>query len=126
MIQYRNKELPDLHKLKEAKELCQICKEFNALFIVNDRLETNIPHIFAVGDVSNKVNLTPVAIDEGRVFADNNFGRTQRIVDYKNIPCAVFSQPEIASVGLTEEESIKEYGKDNIKIFRSSFRSKSK
>ncbi|KGG12819.1 MULTISPECIES: glutathione-disulfide reductase [Prochlorococcus] len=83
---------------------------------------TNIPGIFAIGDVTDKINLTPVAIEEGRVLADNLFGGKSRKVDYRFIPKAVFSQPEIASVGLTEEEAIEKNGLSSIKVFRSKFR----
>ncbi len=83
---------------------------------------TNIPNIFAIGDVTNHINLTPVAIEEGRAFADSNFGDKTRKVDYSFIPSAVFSSPEIAGVGLTEEKAKDAYGSENLKIFKSRFR----
>ncbi len=90
---------------------------------VNKRNETNISNIFAVGDVTNRINLTPVAIDEGRAFADRIYGDKKRIVNYNLVPYAVFSQPEIASVGMTEENAIESIGKDSIMIYKSKFRS---
>ncbi len=88
---------------------------------VNKFNQTNIPHIYAVGDVTNKVNLTPVAIEEGRIFADRIYASKDRYIDYNLIPKAVFSQPEISSVGLTEEEASFKYGKENIDIYKSIF-----
>lgn len=72
---------------------------------------TNIASVFALGDVTDRVNLTPVALREGHIFADKFFGDGQRAMDYKNIPTAVFSQPPIATVGLSEEEA-REGGED--------------
>ncbi len=82
---------------------------------------TNVPSIYAVGDVTNRVQLTPVAIREGHAFADTVFGNTPRTVDYRAIPTAVFSSPPLAGVGLTEEEARAEYG-DAVKVYRSDFR----
>ena len=67
--------------------------------------QTNIPSIFAVGDVTDRVNLTPVAIREGHAFADTVFGGTPRTADHELIPSAVFTQPELGTVGLTEEQA---------------------
>ncbi len=80
------------------------------------------PNIFAVGDCTDKVNLTPVAIAEGRAFADTQFGGQSRMMSYDNIPTAVFTSPEAATVGLTEAEAIAQHGADNIQVYRSQFR----
>lgn len=72
---------------------------------VDEHSRTNIPSIYAVGDVTNRVNLTPVAIREGHAFADTVFGQRPWQVSYDNIPTAVFTEPEIGTVGLTEEEA---------------------
>ncbi len=88
---------------------------------VNDYNQTNVPSIYAVGDVTNRVQLTPVAIREGHAFADTVFGNNPRTIDYKCIPTAVFSSPPIAGVGLTEDEARAEFG-DSVKVFRSDFR----
>ena len=81
---------------------------------------TNISHIYAIGDVSNSVNLTPVAVDEGRAFSDRIWGGRSRNVNYQLVPKAVFSQPEIASIGLSEEEAEKTGKK--IKVYKSLFK----
>ncbi len=93
---------------------------------VDQENKTNVSNIFAIGDVTNRVNLTPVAIDEGRAFADKLYGNVNRNVNYNLIPCAVFSQPEIASVGINEEQAIHSFGKNNIKVYKSIFRPLSK
>ncbi len=93
----------------------------NKKIVVDENNATNIPHIFAVGDVSNSINLTPIAVDEGRALSDRIWGGNSRKVNYELVPKAVFSQPEIASVGLSEEEALKKYGK-NIKIHKSLFK----
>ena len=89
---------------------------------VNDWSQTSQPHIYAVGDVTNRVNLTPVAIDEGRAFADTVFGNSPRQVNYANIPTAVFSQPEAATAGQTEAEAKAQLGESNVKVYKSAFR----
>ena len=76
--------------------------------------------IYAVGDVTNRVQLTPVALREGQAFADTVFGNTPRRVDYENIPSAVFSHPPMAGVGLTESQARNKFG--SAKIFTSDFR----
>jgi glutathione reductase (NADPH) len=83
--------------------------------------QSSVPSIYAVGDVTNRVQLTPIAIREGHAFADSVFGNKPRTIDYSAIPMAVFSSPPIAAVGLTEEEARAEYG-GAVKIYRSDFR----
>jgi glutathione reductase (NADPH) len=73
--------------------------------IVDDHLRTSQPHIFAMGDVTDRVNLTPVATAEGHALADSLFGRHPRAVSLANVPSAVFSTPPIATVGLTEDQA---------------------
>ena len=82
--------------------------------------QSTIDNIYAVGDVTNRVNLTPVAIREGHAFADTVFGNMPRAVDHSLVPLAVFSQPELGTVGLTEEQARK--GHKNIDIYKTSFR----
>lgn len=82
--------------------------------------QTSCPSIYAVGDVTDRVQLTPVAIREGHAFADTVFGTNPRTVDYDCIPSAVFSQPPLAGVGLTEGQARNAYG--NVKVFTSDFR----
>lgn len=89
--------------------------------IVGDDNRSNVPSIYAVGDVTNRVQLTPIAIREGHAFADTVFGNNPRTVPYHCIPTAVFSNPPIGAVGLTEEEARAKLG-DDVKIFKSDFR----
>jgi glutathione reductase (NADPH) len=81
---------------------------------------TNVPNIHAVGDVTNRINLTPVAIREGHAYADQVFGGKSVAVDHEWVPSAVFSTPEIGAVGLTEAEARERY--DIVDIYRSKFR----
>jgi glutathione reductase (NADPH) len=89
---------------------------------VDNYSQTSEPNVYAVGDCTDKVNLTPVAISEGRAFADTQFGGQSRQMSYDFIPTAVFTTPEAATVGLTEAEAVAEYGEDGIKVYRSKFR----
>ncbi len=88
--------------------------------IVGADNRTNVPSIYAVGDVTNRVQLTPVAIREGHAFADTVFGGNPRNVDYSCIPTAVFSNPPLAAVGMTEAEAREKLGE--IKVYKSDFR----
>lgn len=82
--------------------------------------KTSCDSIYAVGDVTDRVQLTPVAIREGHAFADTVFGNSPRSTAYDNIPTAVFTQPPIAAVGLTEEQARLVHGE--VKVFKSDFR----
>jgi glutathione reductase (NADPH) len=88
--------------------------------LVNNYAQTNINSIYAIGDVTDKVTLTPVAINEGHAFADREFGNKERFISYDNIPSAVFSQPSIAVVGFSQEEAVKKGY--NVTEFKSEFR----
>jgi len=89
--------------------------------VVDDYFQTSIPSIYALGDVIDRIQLTPVALAEAMILIDNLYGeRSQRKVDYDLIPTAVFCQPNIASVGLTEAEARDQYGQ--VEIYRSEFR----
>jgi glutathione reductase (NADPH) len=81
---------------------------------------TSVPSIYAIGDVTNRINLTPVAIREGHAFADTVFGGRPTIVDHTNVPTAVFSEPEIGAVGLTETQARERLAR--VDIYRSTFR----
>ncbi|MEO5640950.1 MAG: glutathione-disulfide reductase [Sphingomicrobium sp.] len=87
---------------------------------VDDDSRTNVPTIFAIGDVTDRIQLTPVAIREGQAFAEAQFGGVATKVDYSCVPSAVFSHPPIAGVGLTESQARDKYGV--IKTFTSDFR----
>ena len=83
---------------------------------------TNVAHVYAVGDVTDRINLTPVAVDEGRAFADSVYGNKPRQVDHNLVATAVFSQPELAGVGLTEEQASERFGSGGITVHRARFR----
>lgn len=89
--------------------------------LVNEYSQTSVENIYAVGDCTNRINLTPVAINEGRAFADTMFGGIPRVMSYENVPTAIFTSPEAATVGLTEAEARAKYG-DDVKIFYTRFR----
>jgi glutathione reductase (NADPH) len=74
----------------------------NGGIAVDPYSRTSVPNIYAIGDVTNRVNLTPVAVREGQAFADSVFGDRPTAVDHAHVPTAVFSEPEVGTVGLTE------------------------
>ena len=88
--------------------------------IVDENNRSDVHSIYAIGDVTNRLNLTPIAIREGHAFADSAFGEKPWIVDHENVPTAVFSEPEIGVVGLSE--SAARSSARGIKIFRKTFR----
>ena len=81
---------------------------------------TSVPHIYAVGDVTDRIALTPVAIREGHAFADTVFGNRTSAADHVNVPTAVFSDPEIGVIGLTETQAREDFPK--VDIYKTSFR----
>jgi glutathione reductase (NADPH) len=82
--------------------------------------QTCVPHIYAVGDVTNRINLTPVAIREGQAFADTVFGDKPTRVDHADVPTAVFSEPELGTVGLTQAQACARLAK--VDIYKTTFR----
>jgi glutathione reductase (NADPH) len=92
----------------------------NGAVIVNADNQSTCPSIYAVGDVTDRVQLTPVAIREGQAFADTLFGNKPTRVDYQNIPSAVFSHPPIGGVGMTESEARMKLG--SVRCYTSDFR----
>ena len=101
-------------------EQAGVAMDKDGAVIVDDHNRTNVPGIYAVGDVTNRVQLTPVAIREGHAFADTVFGNNPRTIDYGAIPTAVFANPPIAGVGLTEDEARATL--DDVKVYKSDFR----
>jgi glutathione reductase (NADPH) len=91
----------------------------NGAIIVDDNFRTSIPHIYAVGDVIDRVALTPVALAEGQILAHHLFGKANHSMSYENIPTAIFSHPNIGTVGLTEEQA-RATGAE-ISVFKSRF-----
>jgi glutathione reductase (NADPH) len=82
--------------------------------------QSSVPHIYAVGDVTNRINLTPVAIREGHAFADTVFGSRPTFVDHTNVATAVFSEPEVGTIGFTEAMARARCAK--VDIYRTTFR----
>lgn len=87
---------------------------------VDESNKSSVPSIYAVGDVTNRIQLTPVAIREGQAFADTVFGGKPTVVDYRTVPSAVFSHPPIGAVGMTEAEARNKLG--TVRIYTSDFR----
>src|SRR5580692_3008340 len=81
---------------------------------------SSVDNIYAVGDVTNRINLTPVAIREGHAFADTVFGKREVRVDHADIPTAVFCQPEVGTVGLTEDQACEQFAQ--VDIYKETFR----
>jgi glutathione reductase (NADPH) len=94
---------PNVAKIGLEQTGVEIAK--NGGVAVDEYSRTTVQNIYAVGDVTNRINLTPVAIREGHAFADTVFGGKPTAVDHTNVPTAVFSDPEIGTVGLTETQA---------------------
>jgi glutathione reductase (NADPH) len=92
----------------------------NGGIAVDSFSRSSVPHIYAIGDVTHRHNLTPVAIREGHAFADTVFGKRQVEVDHTEIPTAVFSQPEVGTVGLTEMQARAQFS--HVDIYKSTFK----
>lgn len=100
-------------------EKCGVARTEHGAIKVDAEYRTSVPSIYAIGDVTDRVNLTPVALAEGMVVARRLFGKRDTNVDYDYIPTAVFSQPPIGTVGFTEEEARERFGE--ISVFTSVF-----
>jgi glutathione reductase (NADPH) len=110
---------PNVAKLRLEKAGVAVNPD-NGGIQVDSFSRTSVPHIYAVGDVTHRINLTPVAIREGHAFADTVFGKRPVRVDHTDIPTAVFCQPEVGTVGLTETEARQQF--NNVDIYKASFR----
>ena len=86
--------------------------------VVDEWQRSSVPNIYAIGDVTDHINLTPVAIAEGRAIAETLFNDNPVKMDHANVPSAVFSQPPIGTVGLTEERARREYGEVDVYVAR--------
>jgi glutathione reductase (NADPH) len=93
----------------------------NGAIAVDEYSRTSCPSVHAIGDVTDRINLTPVAIGEAEALARTLFAGKPTPVDHANVPSAVFSQPALGSVGLSEEAALAQYGE--IDVYRTSFRS---
>ncbi|MEN3381547.1 MAG: glutathione reductase [Hyphomicrobiales bacterium] len=87
---------------------------------VDEYSQTSVPHIYAVGDVTDRIALTPVAIREGHAFADTVFGGKPTKVDHTHVPTAVFSEPELGVIGLTEAQARERYLR--VDVYKTTFR----
>ena len=110
---------PNVHGLGLEKAGVALAR--NGGIAVNEYSQTSVANIHAVGDVTNRINLTPVAIREGHAFADTVFGGKPTRVDHADVPTAVFSEPEVGVIGLTEAEACAQLPK--VDIYKTSFRS---
>ena len=99
---------------------CGVKTDSANAIIVDRNYQTNVESIYAIGDVTNRINLTPVALAEGMALVAHLYQDQSRPVSYENIPCAVFSQPNLACVGYTEESARQNFSE--ITVFKSSFR----
>src|SRR3974390_3256227 len=88
--------------------------------IVDEWQRSSVPNIYAVGDVTDRINLTPVAIGEGRAIAETLYNNNPVKMDHADVPSAAFRQPPIGTVGLTEEQARRQYG--DIDIYCARFR----
>ena len=86
--------------------------------IVDEWQRSSVPNIHAIGDVTDRINLTPVAIAEGRAIAETLFNDNPTKMDHADVPSAVFSQPPIGAVGLTEERALREHGEVDVYMAR--------
>ena len=98
---------------------CGVKLNEQGAIVVNSNYQTNIDSIYAIGDVTDRVNLTPVALAEGMALTAHLYQDTEKPVSYDYIPSAVFSNPNLATVGHTETEAKKKFG--DIVVYRSSF-----
>lgn len=117
VVMYATGRTPNTSNL--GLENTEVALDEKGAIIVNEHYETSVPSIYAIGDVTDRVNLTPVALAEGMSLAKFLFGNEDKPVDYADIPTCVFSQPNLGTVGLTEEQAKEKYSK--IDIYKSSF-----
>jgi len=109
---------PNVEKLGLEEAGVELAKDGSIR--VDEYSRTNVPSIWAIGDVTNRINLTPVALHEGVCLSETLFGGNPRSPDHENVPAAVFSQPPCGTVGSTEAEAREQYG--DVDVYRSTFR----
>jgi glutathione reductase (NADPH) len=117
-VMFATGRVPHVAKLGLKEAGVEIAK--NGGIAVDEYSRTTAPNVYAVGDVTNRINLTPVAIREGHAFADSVFGGKPTIVDHANVPTAVFSEPEVGAVGLTEAQARAQLAQTD--VYKSMFR----
>jgi glutathione reductase (NADPH) len=111
-VMFATGRVPNVNKMGLKEAGVEIAK--NGGIAVDEYSRTSVSNIYAVGDVTNRINLTPVAIREGHAFADTVFGGKPTAVDHTNVPTAVFSDPEVGTVGLTEAQARERLGRTDI------------
>jgi len=119
-VMYATGRVPYMDKMEIEKAGVKLGNKGQIL--VDEWSKTNVDNIYAIGDVTDRVQLTPVAIHEGHSFADTHYGAKPRNTNYENIPTAVFSQPQIGTCGLTEAEAREKYGSRGVDIYKTAFR----
>lgn len=121
-VLYATGRVPNVNGL--GLEVAGVATGAQGAILVNDHYQTNVPHIYAVGDVTARVQLTPVALGEAMVVVDHIWGATAgkapRSMAYDLIPTAVFTHPNVGTVGLTEAQARKQF--DRVTVFRSEFK----
>jgi glutathione reductase (NADPH) len=117
-VLYATGRVPDTKGL--GLESVGVAVDMNGAVIVDDRYCTNVPSIYAVGDVIGRVQLTPVALAEAMALVDDLFGGKARHIDYMHIPTAVFTHPNVGTIGLSEDEARGRFEK--IRVYRSEFK----
>ncbi|MFN3236374.1 MAG: glutathione-disulfide reductase [Pseudomonadales bacterium] len=118
LVLYATGRTPNVHDI--GLENVDVKQGKNGAILVDDEFRTSVPNIFALGDVTDKIQLTPVAIKEAMAFVQTQFMNMPTKMDYEGIATAVFCQPNIGTVGLTEAEAREQYG--DVDVYRSSFR----
>ena len=117
-VMYATGRVPDTAELLLKETRVELAA--NGAVVVDDYSQSSVPNIYAVGDVTNRRMLTPIAIAEAAAFVETVFNDKPTKVDYRYVPSAVFSIPPVATVGLSESDALKEYG--SVDIYRSRFR----
>ncbi|MGH8536740.1 MAG: glutathione-disulfide reductase [Gammaproteobacteria bacterium] len=117
LVMYAIGRVPQINGL--GLDALGIAKTERGAIVVNDEYRSSVPSVYAIGDVIDRVRLTPLAIAEGMAVSRCLFGNAAHGVDYDNIPTAVFSQPELATVGLTEVSARARF--DQIKVYKARF-----
>jgi glutathione reductase (NADPH) len=108
------------HTRELGLELAGVAMAADGFVIVDEYSRSSVPNIYAIGDCTNRIMLTPVAIAEGRAFAETVFNGNPIKIDYESVPSCVFSHPPLGAVGLTEAQARERYGA--IDVYRSTFR----
>jgi glutathione reductase (NADPH) len=118
LIMFATGRTPNTHNL--GLERAGVKLDYEGAVVVDAYSCSSVPNIYAVGDCTNRMQLTPVAIAEGQAVAETLFHGNPQTPDYKNVPTAVFSEPRIGTVGFTEAEARERYGA--VDVYQASFR----